>query len=131
MIDVKNWLDSLEEKRRTTKLSPCEQDEYNFTKLNYDPRTKEIGDYVVIWDASFLVDGETDLYIEDSKEIFKILKSKGIVIEVGNEYEVVTDIVNDFQKYYRIYLNLVLYFPELKKRIRTHSEFVKLYSNHK
>jgi len=126
MISVKYWLDILEAKALNEGLTPFERYNYRMSKMYYDPRIKEVGDKVMIWDTSLMVNFETEDYINDPEIIFKLLQCEGIIVEDNLKYEVVTNMVNDIDILDRIFLDLIVIIPNMGLKIRTHSDFVRL-----
>lgn len=124
MISIQYWLNLLKEKKETEGLTPFERYHYNMMKLSFDPSPKYIGDRVMIWDTSLVVDHSNDHYIESNETIYAILKYECIVIETDNMYEVLTNSVLEIDILDRVFLDLVLYIPNLGIKIRTHSDFV-------
>lgn len=98
---------------------------------HYDPRTKTIGDRVMIWDLSFAE------VIEDNLKLNEAIRDKDKrTDQVTNTAKGCVDnpciVVQEKQKYeadfmdHKKTLDLVLWSSALQKHIRTSSEFVKL-----
>ena len=89
---------------------------------NSDPRTKTVGDRVLVWDTSRLTNAETNKRADDFEERM-MHKYPSIVIEDRQRYEAkLTTLAGDFTKI----LDLKVWNKSLNKVYLTSSDFVKL-----
>lgn len=89
---------------------------------NSDPRTKTVGDRVLVWDTSRLTDYETGERADDFEEKI-VSKYWSIVIADGQKHEAkLSTLAGDFTKV----LDLRIWNKILNKVYLTSSDFVKL-----
>lgn len=92
-------------------------------KDNFDPRTKSVGDRVLVWDSSRLTNFDTDQPVTDPTEEMILSNYPSIVIDDRQRYEAkLTTFAGDFTKI----LDLKVWNKNLNKVYRTSSEFVKI-----
>lgn len=90
---------------------------------NFDPRTKEVGDKIKVWDSSRLTYADTDEPVTDELEESILANYSSIIIEDRIRYEAkVVTLAGDFTKV----LDLKVWNKNLNKVYRTSSEFVKI-----
>jgi len=89
---------------------------------NTDPRTKTVGDRVLVWDTSRLTNAETGKRADDFEERM-VHKYESIVIEDRLRHEAkLSTLAGDFTKV----LDLKIWNKNLNKVYLTSSDFVKL-----
>jgi hypothetical protein len=82
-------------------------------------KPKDIGDRVLVWDASYNVDLKTGKSYSGIDEIFK---NPGIIIEKDCNYEYVDPIFHEKER-----LDIVVYFQKHDAKVATQMDSVKLY----
>ena len=92
-------------------------------KENHDPRTKAVGDRVLVWDMSRLTEAEIDTYVKDDKIYTVLEKYHSIVVEDRCKYEATIETLGGV---FTVNLDLKIWNKHLNKVYRTNSEFVKL-----
>lgn len=90
---------------------------------NFDPRTKSVGDRVLVWDSSRLTNAETNRYVNDHIEESILTKYESVVIEDGCKFDATKETLAGT---FTVNLDLKVWNKTLNKVYRTSSKFVKL-----
>lgn len=90
---------------------------------NFDPRTKTVGDRILVWDSSRLTNAETGRYVNDNVEESILANYPSVVIEDGCKFDATKETLAGT---FTVNLDLIIWSKQLNKKYRTSSKFVKL-----